>query len=115
MSNEPSRYTLTNAQAVIAKAMREAELEENIRQMCKALGLRRYHTNRSDRSPTGFPDDVIVGTGVIFRELKRYSKDPTHEQREWLDALTEAGQDADVWRPQDWMSGRIEDELRALC
>jgi hypothetical protein len=63
-----------------------------------------YHTHDSRRSASGFPDLVIVVHGrVLFRELKRDGNKPTAEQRRWLTALAQAGQDAAVWTfPQDW-------------
>lgn len=107
--------TLTAAQQTIAKAMMEATLEQNVADACRALRLRRYHTHRSQHSVAGFPDDVILGpTRMIFRELKRESFDPSPAQREWLDHLAAIGQDVGVWRPSDWLSGRIMAELQAL-
>lgn len=105
---------LTAAQREFAKAMPERDLEENVRQLCKVLGLRRYHTHNSINSPEGFPDDVIVGDSILYRELKRYGKNPSAKQQEWLDALAAGGADVAVWRPEDWFSGRIEAELRAI-
>jgi hypothetical protein len=63
-----------------------------------------YHTHDSRHSPAGFPDLVIVVHGrVLFRELKMDGNKPTAEQRRWLLALAQAGQDAAVWTfPQDW-------------
>lgn len=63
----------------------------------------------------GFPDLVVAGGGgVLFRELKAAKGSTTPEQRRWLGMLTTAEADADVWRPADLQSGRIEAELRAI-
>lgn len=106
---------LTPAQRQLAKAMPEATLEQNVADACRALRLLRYHTFRSQHSPSGFPDDVIVGPArMIYRELKREGRDPTAKQQEWLDGLAAIGADVGVWRPADWFSGKIMDELRAL-
>ena len=83
--------------------------------LCKLYGLLWYHTRNSKRSPAGFPDLVIAGRKVLYRELKTQKGVVSPAQREWLDALTAAGQDAGVWRPEDWLSGRIERELRAAA
>ena len=64
----------------------------------------------------GYPDLTIVGvTEVMWRELKDTKRKVEPEQQEWLDKLTAAGANAGVWRPADWESGRIEDELRAIA
>jgi hypothetical protein len=97
-----------------AAAMSERELENSIRAILADLSLRWYHTFDSRRSSSGFPDLTIVGSSVLFRELKREGKNPTAAQQAWLDALTAAGEDADVWRPSDLYSGRIGKELAAI-
>lgn len=43
----------------------------------------------------GFPD-------LVPRECKTKTGTVTREQRIWLDALTDGGFDAGVWRPGDW-------------
>lgn len=48
---------------------------------------------------------------VMFRELKVKAR-VTPGQQEALDQLRAAGADADVWRPADLESGRIEAELK---
>ena len=51
----------------------------------------------------GFPDLVLVHPtrGVIFAELKTERGKVTAGQRQWLNALDDAGATAVVWRPQD--------------
>jgi hypothetical protein len=87
--------------------------------MCKMLGLGWIHHRRSEMTNPGWPDLVIkapIGrVGVMFRELKRQKEKPTAAQREWLDALSAAGLDADWWRPSDYLSGRVARELAALA
>ena len=91
-------------------------LDAHVRRYMTDLGLLRYHTHDARRSPEGFPDLVCVGPGgVLFRELKRQGKDPTPVQQRWLDALDAAGADADTWRPEDFYSGRIANELIAVA
>jgi len=63
----------------------------------------------------GFLDLVIVGTGVLWRELKTFGKKPTPAQLKWIARLKEAGQDVDVWTGEDLQSGRIERELKAIA
>lgn len=106
--------TTADLRAAQAKKMPEKELEQNVADACKTLGLLRYHTHRAQHSPAGFPDDVIVGCRVMYRELKRSGEKPTAEQQEWLDRLAAVGEDVGVWRPEDWMDGTIVAELTAL-
>lgn len=108
-------HALTPSQQTLARSHAEAWLEEQVRVACRDLGLRYYHTHRSQHSPSGFPDDVIVGpTRMVYRELKRESGKPTDEQQAWLDALAAVGQDTGVWRPSDWYSGLIPETLADL-
>ena len=104
----------TTASHPLAAAMSEAQLLATIRRACRTLGLLCYHTHDSRRSEPGFPDLVIVGSRMIIRELKTERGRLRPEQRTWLDALTAAGQDADIWRPRDLHSGRIIRELVGL-
>ncbi len=94
--------------------MTERELLDAVREACRWSALLVYHTHDSRRSEPGFPDLVVVGPhGVIFRELKAFSGRLTADQRRWLDRLTEAGADADVWRPDAWPT-RVLAELSAI-
>src|SRR6185437_6320236 len=104
---------------LIASAMTEDRgrdsLDARIRRLCEDLGLLRYHTHDSRRSPAGYPDLTIVGPrGVLFRELKTQRGKISAEQQRWLDALTAAGQNAAVWRPASLLSGAIAAELTAI-
>lgn len=100
----------------VARAMSEDYLDDQIRALAKDLRLLRYHTFDSRKSPSGFPDLVLVGAcGILFRELKKESEKPSPAQQKWLDALTCTGQDAAVWRPSDLLSGRVARELTAIA
>lgn len=77
--------------------------------LAEVLGYRWYHTNRSDRSPAGFPDLVLVRPAskgrrgrVIFAELKAHKEMATPAQAAWLRALLDAGAEAHLWRPDDF-------------
>lgn len=102
----------------IAAAMSEDKgpdsLDAHVRRLMKDLNLRGYHTHDSRRSPSGFPDWVIVGRGVLYRELKSERGKCSPQQMEWLTKLTQAGADANVWWPTDLLSGRIARELTAI-
>jgi hypothetical protein len=107
---------LTAAEA-LAASMSEADLERHMRSILRDLPqLLAYHTHDSRRSGSGFPDWCLVGPrGVMFRELKKQKGIVTSAQRAWLGALSTAGQDAGVWRPEDLASGRVARELAALA
>lgn len=108
----------------VLRAISEAELQQWVTDLCTALHLLHYHTHNSRRSAGGFPDSVIAGRWVLYRELKReyealYVLPPA--QQAWREALAEAGADWDIWRPSDWFPsadyprGRIRTELEAVC
>lgn len=136
--------TATEHRAKVAAAMTEAQLLDGILGtprnpgLALALGWLGYHTHRSQHSPAGFPDLVLVKGGrLIFAELKRQaaSAKPTEEQRRWL---AELGRVSDVgaalasyapdyvdgitggaplvgaylWRPRDLLDGIVEAVLR---
>lgn len=107
---------LTEAQRVMALLMSEKQLQENVIELAKRLGLLVYHPYDSRKSEPGFPDLTIVGKRrVLFIELKRQSGKLTKEQQLWREAIertSERGRhDYYTWRPADWTSGVIEDVL----
>lgn len=98
-----------------AKAMSERQLQDLIIALAERMGFIVYHTHDSRRSQKGFPDLVLVHPKqkrVIWRELKSEKGVTSSEQKVWLSSLLLVGEDVDVWRPRDWVSGRIEKELR---
>ena len=94
--------------------MTEADLEENVRQLCATLGVLRFHVRDSRGMSKGFPDDVIIGRrGVLWRELKSAGGRLTSEQRQVGYALCALGADWGVWRPRDWPA-RIRYEIDGI-
>lgn len=85
-------------------APREKDWQQAVMDLARLRGWLCYHTHDSRRSEPGFPDLVMVrGDRVLYRELKREGNKPTAEQRRWIDALWDAGQDVAVWTlPRDW-------------
>lgn len=116
----PTSYTMT------AVALREREvlgwsertLQEAVIDLARRLGFTLvYHTHDSRRSQPGFSDLVLVNPKarrVLFRELKSTKGRVSDAQRVWADGLVSAGADFGFWRPVDWVSGRIESELRGV-
>lgn len=95
--------------------MTEKQLLTRVREICAWMHLLVYHTHNSRRSEPGYPDLTIAGPGgVMWRELKTRRGKVTPDQITWLQQLAAGGGDADIWRPVDLLSGRIQRELTAL-
>ncbi len=106
-----------DAHRIIARDMKEEALLTLVMQMAKQLGWRRYHVRNSKagivQGEIGFPDIVLVrGSRAVFVELKRENGKTTPEQIAWLEALILAGLEVYVWRPSDWLAGRVERILK---
>ena len=110
----------------LALAMPEAHLQHLCLGLAAGLRMLGYHTHDSRRSQPGFPDIVAVGRrGVLFRELKKETVRVTKHQERWLKALVLAGVDPYVrdpaqwalmvYRPSDWLSGRVEREFKGIA
>ena len=112
----PDRKFMTAAEAKQARilAWSEKELQENVVEMAQALGWRVYHTYDSRRSQPGFPDLVMIHpqrSAVLWCELKSERGTLSKAQREWLRDLLKVGQNAQVWRPRDVLSGLVHETL----
>ena len=94
--------------------MTEKELESALCRLLRELGLFGFHAYDSRRSAPGWPDWVIVGSRLLFRELKSDAGDLTRDQRRVRNLLVTAGADWAVWTPRDLRSGRIARELTAI-
>lgn len=83
--------------------MSEQQLQDQILECARAMGLLAYHTHDSRHSQAGFPDLVIIGAlGMVYLELKSATGKVTSEQDQWLWALKGVGQRAFVVRPKHW-------------
>ena len=93
--------------------MTEKALQEAIREAALYLGWLYYHTFDSRRSPAGFPDVVLCKPPrFLVRELKTERGRVSPAQTEWLERLELAGLDVGIWRPSDWLEGRVLSELQ---
>lgn len=112
----PSSLTAAEARR-IAHAMSEDQLQENCRDLIAHLGLKAQHIHDSRRCwLPGWPDLVIFGEGrVLWRELKSETGSLSPEQRSVGSAITRAGGDWAVWRPRDWTSGVIRNQLERIA
>jgi len=94
--------------------MSEAELQRLVAELCARLGLHHYHTFDSRRSEPGFPDSVIIGSEIMFRELKSADGVLKPEQRRWGSRIQRAGGNWAVWRPVDWQNMTIMSQLMEI-
>lgn len=94
-----------------AAAMPERELQQAVARLCADLGLFHFHVLHAKGCAPGWPDSVIVGRRIIYRELKSQHGSLTAEQRQVGNRLISAGQSWAVWRPSDLLDGTIEKEL----
>jgi hypothetical protein len=92
----------------------EKELRQCVVDTARLLNWLVYFTQRSERSPAGFPDLILVrGETVLWVELKRNARGRLRpEQRVWATRLQRAGQDWRRWTWADWFSGEVERVLK---
>jgi hypothetical protein len=78
--------------------------------LATTLGWTSHWTFNSKGSAHGFPDRTLARERIIFVELKRdltgrasedRNRQPSEQQREWLDRLAAAGGEVYLWRPSD--------------
>jgi hypothetical protein len=103
-----------------APAATETAFQTQVLELAEILGWRRAHfrpalTKHGWRTPVqgdgkGFPDLVLVRDRIIFAELKSRTGRLTDDQTAWCEALTAAGAEVYVWRPDDLQ--HIADILR---
>jgi len=84
--------------------VKESDLREWVRDLCKLFGWKMYFSWTSIHSPRGFPDLVLANPEqerVIYAELKSEKGTVTEYQREWLDTLEACRQEVYLWKPSD--------------
>lgn len=107
--------TRAELHAAQARGMSEEELQRKVMGAAADLGWKTWHPTISIYSKRGWPDLVLAHPKrgrIMFRELKKETGDVSPSQQEWLATLTACGMDAAVWRPLDWVTGRITKELQ---
>lgn len=91
------------AARVVESCVTEKDFARALVDLAHLTGWLLYHTHDSRRSPAGFPDLVLVrALRVVYAELKTARGRVTPDQKVWLHALQQAGQEVHVWRPGDW-------------
>lgn len=96
--------------------MREYEFLASVITEITEWDLEWFHSFDSTRDKKrGFPDLVIVGHGILFRELKTAQGAVSADQSRFGRAITAGGGNWRVWRPADLESGTVQRELRTLA
>lgn len=117
MTGRRSRWSRPRKASVIpgAKNQSESVFQSNVGSYATRRGALHYHTHNSERSEGGFPDSVIVGNYIMFRELKSDSDSArvSPKQRLWIEKLESVGADVGVWWPIDWETGKVQAEIDA--
>jgi hypothetical protein len=113
-----SNATLSAGQMAIARAMKEdrgkGSLDYHVREILKELGLWGFHPLISIGSRKGWPDWTFLGKWIMYRELKTETGTLRPDQELVRDLILAAGGDWALWRPSDYLSGRIQRELVAI-
>lgn len=78
----------------------EKDWQRQVVQLANMLGWQHYHTYRSTRSPSGWPDLALVRDRIVLLELKRENGRVSPAQARWLTALTRAHVEVYVARPR---------------
>lgn len=96
--------------------MTEGDLLAEVVRLCQDLNLHHYHSAdaRLDTGNYGFPDLVILGTVLLFAELKSDIGRMSDDQWDWRFRLQKAGCRHVIWTPRDLADGTIEHILRSL-
>jgi len=90
-------------------------LDAKVRGILKELGLFGFHPLISIGSRKGWPDWTFIGKWIMYRELKSETGTLRPDQAKVRNLILAAGGDWDLWRPSDYLSGRVARELAALA
>ncbi len=88
---------------IIETTIKEKDLREQVRDLCKVYGYKFWFCWTSIHSPRGMPDLILCRPPrVIFAELKTAKGIVSPPQQEWLDLLGQCpGVEVYLWRPGD--------------
>lgn len=97
--------------------MTHDQLEREVRRLARRYGVHAVHVtdSRTGIGLKGMPDWILIGTAVLWRELKTRHGVLEKDQITWKYMLRAARADWDVWRPLDYDTGRIARELAAIA
>jgi hypothetical protein len=106
--------------AIVVQASREGRLDHGmvdgyVCDLCRCLGLGWMHITDSRRSKaTGWPDYVITGRRMIFREYKQPGDILRPAQQRWRYRILAAGGDWGLWIASMVIDGHVESELKGI-
>lgn len=86
--------------AVPLPDLTEKQWQAQVVQLARTLGWKHYHTFRSTRSPSGFPDLILARDRLVALELKTETGEVSAHQAGWIRALHHAGAEIYVARPR---------------
>ena len=98
--------------------MTEGQLQSAIIKYAELMGWRIYHVtnvHKRLRSHTseGFPDlHMVRGKRIVYAELKNATEERSDQQVLWAFAIHKTPAEYYLWRPADWMSGRVDEVLK---
>jgi hypothetical protein len=98
----------------LVRRLPEKDLQDNVIEMARWLKWLVYFTHRSDHSPAGCPDLILIREKTtLWIELKRDDRARLRpDQQVWADRLLAAGQDYRRWTWTTWHSGEVERALK---
>ena len=83
---------------------REKDWLATVREAAQRLGWMDYHVHDSRRSPSGFPDLILVRPPrLVVAELKTERGRVAAAQQRWLWTFAQVPWlEVEIWRPGDW-------------
>lgn len=105
---------MKDAQKSMANAMAERTLQEHVIDAAETYGIRVWHNHDSRRDRAGLPDLLLVGTDVVWAELKSQKGRLRKEQIAFMTDLEQAGQHVLLWRPEHLYDGSIHRTLQRI-
>jgi VRR-NUC domain len=95
----------------VLRPITERRFQQQVTDYAELMGWHWWHTLRSEGSPKGWPDLVLIRRPrIVFVELKGQRTPVTADQQACIDDLRACGQEAWIFRPSDWE--KIERILR---
>lgn len=89
--------------AFLAPKISEAQFQAQVIRYARMMGWTVWHDHDSRRNAAGLPDLILVRRPrLVWAELKSARGRVTPDQRAWIEELRACGQDARIWRPDDW-------------